>query len=139
MRIAVAGLIMNDAICSSGMSSGTGQAFSAGTTAYCDQLPPGGVAGEDPLAYRKALDLGAQCVDDGDPLEPGAGREMRCHTGVVAPDVEQIGWVDRAEPDLHPNLAGTRLRDGLLGDGQNILRFSVVIEANGLHFLVLSV
>ena len=40
MRIAVAGLIMNDAICSSGMSSGTGQAFSAGTTAYCDQLPP---------------------------------------------------------------------------------------------------
>jgi hypothetical protein len=64
---------------------------------------------------------------------------MRCHTGVVAPDVEQIGWVDGAEPNLHPNLAGTGLRDGLLGDGQNVCGFSVVIEANSLHFLSLSV
>ena len=38
--MAVAGLIMNDAICSSGRSSGTGQTTMAGITAYCDQLPP---------------------------------------------------------------------------------------------------
>ncbi len=30
---------------------------------------------------------------------------------------------------------GAGLRDGLLGDGQNVCRFSVVIEANGLHLL----
>src|SRR5262249_12667833 len=99
----------------------------------------GGVAGEDPLAYGDSLDVGAHRVDDGDPLEPGAGREMRCDTGVVAPYVEQIGGVDGAEPDLHPHLVGAGLWDGLLGDGQNVGRFSVMREANGMHLLSLSV
>src|SRR5262245_66335642 len=100
MRSAVAGLIMNDAVCSSGMSSGTGQAFAAGTTAYCAQLPPAELRAKTRWPTEKPLDVGAHRVDDGDPFESGAGREMRRHTRVAAPRVEHIGRGDRAEASV---------------------------------------
>ena len=76
----MAGLIMSDAICSSGYVVGYRLGLLGGhTTAYCAQLPPAGLRAKTRWPTEGPRTAGAHRVDYGDPFEPGAGREMRCH------------------------------------------------------------
>src|ERR1051326_5795986 len=108
---------MSDATCSSGISSGTGQAVWAGTTTYSDQLPPGRLCANTCWPTGKTFDTRTERVDDGSAFEAGAGREVFGDPGVVTADIEQIGRVYRTELDLQPPLARPGLGHWLLGYG----------------------